>query len=63
MVEIENKSRPSEALRIRVFRLSLAWSALHGCLMSSVSNLLKHHKYFVSPKTDIGVDLVNFLDK
>ena len=32
--------RKQKTLKIRVFRLSLACSALHGCLMRSVSNLL-----------------------
>ena len=58
-------SRKQKNLEIRVFRLSLAWSALHGCLVSSVSNLLNITSIscpLKGPKTDIDVDLIKFLD-
>ena len=58
-------SRKLKTLKIRVFRLFVAWSALYRCwwiqcLIYSKSE--PRYKCFVSYKTGIDMNLINFLD-
>ena len=59
------RSRKLKTLKIRVFRIFIAWSALRWCWWIHCPIYSKsepRYKYFVSYKTEIDMNLINFLD-